>query len=56
MSLLNRLVNLLPLSRSKAPDLLVDEADALFTKRSEVKDSHDRYAQASETDPPPPKP
>jgi len=24
--------------------LLVDEADALFGKRSEVKDSHDRYA------------
>ena len=24
--------------------LLFDEADALFGKRSEVKDSHDRYA------------
>jgi hypothetical protein len=24
--------------------LLLDEADALFGKRSEVKDSHDRYA------------
>ena len=24
--------------------LLIDEADALFGKRSEVKDSHDRYA------------
>jgi DNA polymerase III delta prime subunit len=26
--------------------LLFDEADALFTKRTEVKDSHDRYANA----------
>ena len=26
--------------------LLVDEADALFGKRTEVKDSHDRYANA----------
>lgn len=26
--------------------LLLDEADALFGKRSEVKDSHDRYANA----------
>jgi|CZKL01.1.fsa_nt_gi hypothetical protein len=24
-------------------DLLFDEADSLFDKRSEVKDSHDRY-------------
>ena len=26
--------------------LLFDEADALFTRRTEVKDSHDRYANA----------
>ena len=26
--------------------LLFDEADALFGKRSDVKDSHDRYARA----------
>ena len=26
--------------------LLFDEADALFSKRTEVKDSHDRYANA----------
>jgi SpoVK/Ycf46/Vps4 family AAA+-type ATPase len=28
----------------EAPPLLFDEADALFGKRSEVKDSHDRHA------------
>lgn len=32
--------------------LLFDEADALFGKRSEVKDSHDRYAN-QESDIPP---
>lgn len=29
--------------------LLLDEADALFTKRSEVQDSHDRYANIDVT-------
>ena len=28
--------------------LLFDEADALFGKRSEVKDAHDRYGLAQE--------
>lgn len=31
-------------ARKKGAVLLFDEADALFGKRSEVKDSHDRYA------------
>lgn len=31
-------------AQKKAAVLLFDEADALFGKRSEVKDSHDRYA------------
>ena len=29
---------------SPAPRMLIDEADALLGKRSEVKDAHDRYA------------
>ena len=32
-------------ARSKGSLLLFDEADALFGKRTEVKDSHDRFAQ-----------
>ncbi len=31
-------------ARSSGAALLIDEADALFGKRSEVKDAHDRYA------------
>ncbi len=31
--------------------LLFDEADALFGKRSEVKDSHDRYANIATISP-----
>ena len=31
--------------------LLFDEADALFGKRSEVKDSHDRYTNQANDDP-----
>ncbi len=31
-------------AQKKSAVLLFDEADALFGKRSEVKDSHDRYA------------
>jgi vesicle-fusing ATPase len=38
---LNRLFNA---AESAGAILLIDEADALFGKRSEVKDSHDRYA------------
>ena len=34
--------------------LLFDEADSLFQKRSEVKDSHDRYAEENPTDDIPP--
>jgi SpoVK/Ycf46/Vps4 family AAA+-type ATPase len=33
-------------ARESGALLLFDEADALFGKRSEVKDSHDRYANA----------
>ena len=29
----------------RGAELLFDEADALFGKRSDVKDSHDRYAR-----------
>lgn len=31
-------------AEDKPPILFIDEADALFGKRTEVKDSHDRYA------------
>ena len=31
-------------TEEKAPILFFDEADALFGKRTDVKDSHDRYA------------
>ena len=31
--------------------LLFDEADALFGKRTDVKDSHDRYANVQVNDP-----
>ncbi len=34
--------NLRTAGRSSSP-LLVDEADVLFVKRSDVRDSHDRY-------------
>jgi glycine dehydrogenase len=34
-------------AESGSATLLFDEADALFGKRSEVKDSHDRYARTS---------
>jgi vesicle-fusing ATPase len=37
-------------AQKKAPVLLFDEADALFGKRSEVKDSHDRYANIEVSD------
>ena len=38
--------NLLPALRELSAILLFDEADALFAKRTQVKDSHDRYANA----------
>ena len=38
------LARLLQTAEMKKAVLLFDEADALFGKRSEVKDSHDRYA------------
>ena len=38
-------------SPAKAPaGLLLDEADPLFGKRTEVKDSHDRYANSNDDD------
>jgi SpoVK/Ycf46/Vps4 family AAA+-type ATPase len=37
------LVRVFEAAQKKAAVLLFDEADALFGKRSEVKDSHDRY-------------
>jgi SpoVK/Ycf46/Vps4 family AAA+-type ATPase len=37
-------------ARQSAPVLLFDEAAGLFGKRSEVKDSHDRYANTQVTD------
>lgn len=38
------LARLLKIAERKKAVLVFDEADALFGKRSEVKDSHDRYA------------
>lgn len=38
------LTRVLKTAETKKAVLLFDEADALFGKRSEVKDSHDRYA------------
>lgn len=38
------LARLLKTAEMKKAVLVVDEADALFGKRGEVKDSHDRYA------------
>jgi len=38
------LAQLLKTAEMKKSVLMLDEADALFGKRSEVKDSHDRYA------------
>ena len=38
------LVRVFEVARKKGAVLLFDEADALFGKRSEVKDSHERYA------------
>jgi len=38
------LTRVLKTAQAKKAVLLFDEADALFGKRSEVKDSHDRYA------------
>jgi SpoVK/Ycf46/Vps4 family AAA+-type ATPase len=38
------LARVLKIADTKKAVLLFDEADALFGKRSEVKDSHDRYA------------
>ena len=38
------LARLLKTAEMKKSVLMVDEADALFGKRGEVKDSHDRYA------------
>jgi SpoVK/Ycf46/Vps4 family AAA+-type ATPase len=38
------LARVLKTAETKKAVLLFDEADALFGKRSEVKDSHDRYA------------
>ena len=37
-------------AQKKGAVLLFDEADALFGKRSEVKDSHDRYANVEVSD------
>jgi ATPase family associated with various cellular activities (AAA) len=36
--------------------LLFDEADALFGRRTEVKDAHDRHAGSEDAPPPPPPP
>ncbi len=38
------LARIFALAEERSPILFFDEADALFGKRSDVKDSHDRYA------------